>query len=70
MRLMIIEENSNPGTRGFSLMFKGPLDTPLKQKIRRLFHPGLGEMDLFLVPVNIGKTDGIYYQALISRLAD
>jgi hypothetical protein len=66
--LVEIEKRTGRKVHGFSLMFKGPLDRPLTQKIRQLTHPDMGEVDFFLVPVQTGKTDGIYYQAVFSRL--
>jgi hypothetical protein len=68
MTLVKIENRTGRAVQGFSLMFKGPLDRPLTQKSRQVIHPEMGEFDLFIVPVHTGKTDGIYYQAVFSRL--
>jgi hypothetical protein len=50
----------------FSLMFLGPEQAPLEQKIYRLKHDKLGTLDVFLVPV--GKTSsGVEYEAIFNR---
>jgi hypothetical protein len=50
----------------FSLIFRGPLEIPLRQRIHRLTHPVLGEMEVFLVPV--GKDEGSrYYEVVFNR---
>jgi hypothetical protein len=50
----------------FSLIFRGPVAIPLRQRIHRLTHPALGEMELFLVPV--GQDDGSrYYEVVFNR---
>jgi hypothetical protein len=47
----------------FSLVFSGPLEPLLPQRIYRLEHERLGTFDLFLVP--IGPEDGaMRYQAV------
>lgn len=50
----------------FSLIFRGPLEIPLRQRIHRLNHPALGSLELFMVPV--GKDEGSrYYEVLFNR---
>jgi hypothetical protein len=50
------------GRAPFSLMFRGADMTILPQKLYRLRHAAMGEVEIFLVPV--GKDDrGISYQA-------
>ena len=41
----------------FSLIFRGPKDRPLEQRIHTLEHDRLGRLDLFLVPIG-PPTDG------------
>lgn len=49
----------------FSLVFRGPLDLRLPQKIYHLQHDVLGAMDIFLVPV-ARRADGMCYEAIFS----
>jgi hypothetical protein len=46
----------------FSLLFRGPADTMLLQATHVLRHPDLGELGLFLVPVE-RTADGYRYEA-------
>ncbi|HKE12143.1 MAG TPA: hypothetical protein VKE73_11280 [Myxococcota bacterium] len=48
---------------GFSLEFLGPPGPLLPQRIYRLEHPGLGSLEIFLVP--LGREDrGVRYEAV------
>ncbi len=51
----------------FSLMFCGPADRFLPQKMYRLQHEQLGEFDLLLVPVDQDK-EGFICEAAFNRL--
>lgn len=53
----------------FSLIFSGPGDMPLEQKIYRLSHEKLGEGEIFLVPVS-QDSEGYKYEAGFNRLLD
>jgi hypothetical protein len=49
----------------FSIVFRGPRDPVLPQRIYRLEHDELGTVDLFLVP--IGRDDaGVRYEAVFT----
>ena len=48
---------------GFSLVFAGPADPMLPQAIHRLAHAGVGELDVFLVPIS-GDASGVRYEAV------
>lgn len=51
------EKQADEGQRqSFSILFEGPSEPALSQKIYHFEHPGLGRLDLFLVPV--GPKDG------------
>jgi hypothetical protein len=53
----------------FSLVFRGPHEPFLGQRLFPIEHEQLGAFDLFLVPV--GKDDGgLYYEALFNRLRE
>lgn len=50
----------------FSLIFRGSLNQPLRQRTYKMTHPKLGDLEIFLVPV--GKDDGArYYEAVFNR---
>ena len=51
----------------FSLLFEGPKHRPLPQGVFELSHPGLGMLEIFLVPVGV---DGArHYEAVFNRCA-
>ena len=51
----------------FSMIFQGPSDSPLDQKTYAFEHPGMGQFDLFIVP--IGQRDNVIdYEAVINRI--
>ena len=49
----------------FSVLWQGPREPMLEQAIYRLFQPGFGEQEVFLVPV-AEKTAGIQYEAVFT----
>jgi hypothetical protein len=56
-----------PRPEPFSLIFRGPPDRPLDQRIHDLEHGGLGRLGLFLVPIGPGPDGrGPYYQAIFN----
>ena len=55
-----------PDYESFSLLFSGPAGTFMEQRIRRLTHPRLGTLDLFLVPVD-GNQERYYYETIFNR---
>ena len=58
----VTEIPREPGGRApFSLVFQGGPDPPLEQRIYRVEHDELGELDLFLVPIAADQ-----YQAVFS----
>jgi hypothetical protein len=51
----------------FSLIFRGPKDRHLEQRIHILEHDRLGRLGLFLVPIGPGADgNGPYYQAIFN----
>ncbi len=49
----------------FSIVFRGPEDVLLPQRIYRMEHPGIGVFELFLVPIGPdGK--GLQYEAIFT----
>ena len=61
--------DTSPGdliSKGFSLLFDGPADPPLGQRMYRFAHEHLGSFDLFIVPVS--ATCGLrQYEAVFNR---
>ncbi len=51
--------------RPFSLRLRGPLTPALGQGTRRLLHPDMGELEIFLVPT-ASDADGMSYQAVFA----
>jgi hypothetical protein len=67
-----IGEGARPASAGmrqqpFSLIFRGPRDPMLSQRIYSLEHPTLGSLTIFLVPVGPeGDPTGLHYQAIFN----
>ena len=49
----------------FSLVFRGPTQPVLSQQIYRVAHGGIGEFDLFLVPIG-PDAEGMRYEAIFT----
>lgn len=49
----------------FSLVFRGPADPLLKQRIYTLKHETMGTFEIFLVPIG-GDAEGCDYQAVFN----
>ena len=49
----------------FSIYFRGPADVLLNQRIHHVEHEGMGELDIFLVPVE-QDAKGFRYEAVFS----
>jgi hypothetical protein len=54
------------GAESFSILFAGPADPLLPQRIYRVANDAMGEFDLFMVPV-ARESDGYRYQAIFNR---
>lgn len=63
----VLDEHARPGTRRipFSLLFRGTPDLRLPQRIYRMHHAVLGELEIFLVPVQPGD-EGSLYEAVFN----
>lgn len=53
------------GREPFSIVFRGPVEPVLPQRIYRLEHSELGELELFLVPI-AQAADGTRYEAVFA----
>ncbi len=49
----------------FSLVFRGPKDVMYPQLMRPVAHPEMGEIPLFLVPIDEDE-DGYYYESIFN----
>ncbi len=63
----VSELHKNHKYEVFSLLFHGPVEYPLQQRIYRLQHDQLGILEIFLVPVGRDK-EGYHYEAVFNRL--
>ena len=67
-QLIEVQRRDAPGDgdrQGFALLFRGPAEAPLPQRIYRLSAVGLGPLELFLVPVG-ADAEGRLYEAVFS----
>jgi hypothetical protein len=62
----VAEGVSTPVQEQFSLIFRGPLETPFRQGMYRIEHERMGALQLFLVPVD-RKPEGMLYEAAFNR---
>ncbi len=53
------------GREAFSILFRGPQQPILTQRLYPLVHPDMGAMDLFLVPIGSGP-EGIQYESVFT----
>lgn len=58
---------STPSQECFTLLFRAPADLDPRQGLYHLENKTLGEMDIFLVPVD-RDTDGLYYEAVFNKM--
>lgn len=70
VELIETSEAKHHNMESFSVIFRGAIETPLQQKIHKLKHAGMGEIDLFLVPITYGKPGAMYYQAVFNRIVE
>lgn len=61
-------ENPRRGRRGFSLLFTGTRESLLEQRDYAVSHSGLGDFQLFLVPVMPEDDEHYFYEAIFNRL--
>lgn len=61
-------KQSAAGKEGFSLLFRAPEDTTLKQDTYLIEHEELGMFSFLIVPVRTKDTRNPHYEAVINRL--
>lgn len=72
LKLVLTETTKTGGDRpdnAFSVVFKGPRDRPLGQRIYDVAHATLGTLPIFLVPI-AEQPDGYLYEAVFTRLEE
>jgi hypothetical protein len=60
------EKRDSPRLEQFSLVFRGPREPALEQRIWRFEHPALGPHDLFAVPLG-PDGEGALYEVVFNR---
>jgi hypothetical protein len=63
----LVQHAKSENHEAFSLFFHGPKEPLLAQGIRKLRHPEIGEIDIFLVPVS-KLSDGYEYEAVFNHI--
>jgi hypothetical protein len=61
-------KQAEAGKEGFSLLFRGPKETTLKQGTYLIEHQELGRFSFLIVPVGTKDTRAPHYEAVINRL--
>lgn len=69
LELASATDRSNSRLEQFSLIFAGPASPCLPQRLYELSHAGMGNVELFLVPVGPDET-GMQYEAAFSRFVE
>ena len=62
------QKQTAAGKEGFSLLFRGPKETTLKQGTYEIQHEQLGTFSFLIVPVGTKDTRAPHYEAVINRL--
>lgn len=58
-----------PRQEEFALEFRGPLNMFLGQGLRNFTHDGLGQFELFIVPIKQDE-QGFYYEVIFNRIRE
>ncbi len=66
-QLVETSSSSSENIDAFKILFKGPVDTIYPQRIYKLEHGAMGDMEIFIVPIKKDDT-GVYYESVFSRL--
>lgn len=67
LELIEVTEHASSAMETFSLIFKGPADAPLAQKIYQFRQQQLGELSIFIVPIGRAAEE-MRYEAVFNRL--
>ena len=63
----VTERHDVPRQEMFSLIFRGPAEPALPQRMYRFRHPKIGEESMFFVPIAKDES-GMQYQVIFNRL--
>lgn len=63
----VVKKDMSPRMESFSLIFRGPGEHCLPQKMHTLDHEKLGRLALFLVPIGM-DAKGLCYEAVFNRI--
>jgi len=69
LELIEVSDGSTPQHINFSLLFRGPLQPLLPQRVYPLEHEALGRLDLFIVPIK-RDAQGLQYEAVFNRVSE
>jgi hypothetical protein len=61
-------KQNKAGQEGFSLLFRGPKETTLKQGTYLIEHEELGKFSFLVVPVGTKDTRAPHYEAVVNHL--
>ena len=70
VELVETADKSNDVTDCFTLLFKGSKEKLLDQKLYKVKHAKMGELDLFMTPVFDEDKDAFYYESVFNRLKE
>lgn len=65
LELVSATELGESSGRPFSIVFRGPKDVLLPQRIYRMEHEQIGAFDIFLVPIG-PDAEGLLYEAIFN----
>jgi Domain of unknown function (DUF6916) len=65
LELVSATELNEGSERPFSIVFRGPRDALLPQRIYRMEHEEIGAFDIFLVPIGPDE-EGLLYEAIFN----
>jgi hypothetical protein len=69
-KLVEVVEKQSDKVESVSMLFRGPKKPVLRHETHLVKHPKMGELKIFLGPVVHKKQDGVYYEAVFSRLKE
>ncbi|TWH48798.1 hypothetical protein [Sporomusa sp. KB1] len=68
MDLVKVSGQTTGKLESFSLLFCTAEGKAFRHNTCQVTHPAMGDFPLFLGPVDTGKTDGIYYEAVFNYI--
>ena len=68
--LVEVTEKQSDRVESLSLLFRGPKEPVLRHETHLVKHPKIGESKIFLGPIMYAKHDGVYYEAVFTRLKE